>query len=142
MTEDREVDTSADVLRFVLGGVSRSDDIHDLIREFGPRGRFADSGAGEVVFGLAADALELGGFTRDDLLDNVSLRERFLPEVQVSGRNENYKSDWTLRAVATLVAGSILASTINSASGRSWTSIGGRSMRLSPTGAHLPTMLA
>lgn len=106
MVEDRNNDDAiADALRFVLVGVSHGDDIHALIREFGPLGRFADSGAGESVFDLAADALELGGFTRNDPLNYVTLRERFLPEVGVSGRHENYKSDWTLRAAAALAAG-------------------------------------
>ena len=105
VSENARPDRGSDAVRFVLGAVARETDVHDIVKEFGPLGRFSSEGAGTELLGTAADALEHGRFTRSDPLRYVGLRERYLPEVIVRGKNENYKSDWTLRAVATLAGG-------------------------------------
>lgn len=98
-------DPGNEAVRFVLEAVARETDVEEIVREFGPLGRFSNGGAGSELLGIAAEALELGQFSRPDPLRYLDLRERYLPEVVVSGKNENYKSDWTLRAVAALAGG-------------------------------------
>lgn len=105
VSADARLEPGSDALRFVLGAVARETDVHEIVKEFGPLGRFAGVDVGVELLGVAADVLEHGRFTRSDLLGYLDLRERYLPEVEVLGKHENYKSDWTLRAVANLAGG-------------------------------------
>mgnify|MGYP003133405512 CR=1 FL=1 len=105
MSADGRPGSGKDAVRLVLEAVARETDVEEIVREFGPLGRFSNGDAGAALLGVAAEALELGQFTRSDPLRYLGLRERYLPEVDVSGKNENYKSDWTLRAVAALAGG-------------------------------------
>lgn len=105
MSAAGHADPGNDPVRFVLEAVACETDVAEIVRELGPLGRFANTGAGSELLGVAAEALELGRFSRPDPLRYSDLRERYLPEVAVSGKNENYKSDWTLRAVAALAGG-------------------------------------
>ena len=54
---------------------------------------------------MAADALELGGVSREAPIDYEGLRERFLPEWEVRGKLAHHRSHYALRAVPMIAAG-------------------------------------
>jgi hypothetical protein len=76
--------------RVLLDGLSRDADIGELAGELGPLHPRNDTFPGEVLLRLAADALEWCAATRADPLPLEGLRERFLPELTLRGR-ENRK---------------------------------------------------
>lgn len=60
---------------------------------------------GEMLFQLAADAIEEAGASRADPIDYVDILERYLPEVLFRGRNEHHKSHCALGAATMTRAG-------------------------------------
>ena len=60
---------------------------------------------GEVLLGLAADAIEVSGASREQPIAFEKLRERHLPECTAHTKAQHHKSVYTLRAAAMIRAG-------------------------------------
>jgi hypothetical protein len=90
--------------RVLLDGLSRDADIGELAGELAPLHPRNDTFPGEVLLRLAADALEWCAATRADPLPLEGLRERFLPELTLRGR-ENRKLQYAVLAAAALHGG-------------------------------------
>jgi hypothetical protein len=77
----------------------------ELVDALEPLHRVDSTFPAEVLFELAADALELGGVSRETPIDYEGLRERFLPEWEVRGKLAHHRSHYALRAVPMIAAG-------------------------------------
>ncbi|MDQ6837823.1 MAG: hypothetical protein M3137_05665 [Actinomycetota bacterium] len=60
---------------------------------------------GEVLLELAADALEVGGMSRERPVAYEGIRERHLPEIAFRGKAMHHRSHYALRAVTMIRAG-------------------------------------
>ena len=60
---------------------------------------------GEVLLGLAADALDEAGATRGHPVPYQGVRERYLPEIELRGRTDHHKSHYALQAAAMIHGG-------------------------------------
>jgi hypothetical protein len=90
--------------RVLLDGLARDADIFELMSELAPLHPRDNTFPGEVFLQLAADALTWCGASRADLLPLEGLRERFLPEPTVRGR-QNTKLQYAVLAAAALHGG-------------------------------------
>jgi hypothetical protein len=99
-TEDR-----SQAIRIALHGIAKGVDLAHLARQLEPLHPQRDTFPGEVFLELAADALEEGRISRDQPVDYEGIRERYLPERQFSGRTEQHRSHYALRAVAMIRSG-------------------------------------
>jgi len=90
--------------RVLLDGLARDADIVQLVSELAPLHPRDDTFPGEVFLHLAADALNWCRASRADPLPLEGLRERFLPERTLRGR-ENKKLQYAVLAAAALHGG-------------------------------------
>jgi hypothetical protein len=90
--------------RVLLDGLARDCDIFELVRELAPLRPQNNTFPGEVFLHLAGDALAWCGASRADPLALEGLRERFLPESAVRGR-QNAKLQYAVLAAAALHGG-------------------------------------
>jgi hypothetical protein len=90
--------------RVLLDGLARDCDIFELVRELAPLHPQNNTFPGEVFLHLAGDALAWCGASRADPLALEGLRERFLPESAVRGR-QNAKLQYAVLAAAALHGG-------------------------------------
>ena len=90
--------------RVLLDGLARDADIVQLVSELAPLHPRDDTSPGEVFLHLAADALNWCRASRADPLPLEGLRERFLPERTLRGR-ENKKLQYAVLAAAALHGG-------------------------------------
>ena len=91
--------SDADTIRakvVVLAGLASGVDVFDLAAEVRPLHPRHNTFPGELFLSMAADALDIGSFDRDEPLNYEGLRERLLPEVKLRGRNDHHKSFYTL----------------------------------------------
>lgn len=88
-----------------LRGIASDADLGDMALQLEPLHPRNNTFPGEVLLELAADALELSGASREDPVEYEGIRERYLPEHHFSGKTEQHKSHYVLRAVATVRAG-------------------------------------
>jgi hypothetical protein len=94
-----------DAIRIALDGIAVGLDLSEIARKLEPLHPKHDTFPGEVLLGLAADALEQGGISRETPLDYEGIRERYLPEVKFRGKTQQHKSHYALRAAAMIRAG-------------------------------------
>jgi hypothetical protein len=94
-----------EAIRIALAGVARGVEVGLVLRELEPLHPRNNTFPGEVLLGLAADALEEADTTRDRPLDYEGIRERYLPECEFRGRSDHRKSHYALGAAAMLRAG-------------------------------------
>jgi len=80
----------------VLVGLASERDVFDLAGDVRPLHPKNNTFPGEVFLSMAVDALDAAGFEPGEPLEYDGLRERFLPEVQLRGRNDHRKSFYTL----------------------------------------------
>ncbi len=90
--------------RVLLDGLARDRNIFELVTELAPLHPRNNTFPGEVFLHLAADALAGCGASRADPLALEGLRERFLPEPAVRGR-QNAKLQYAVLAAAALHGG-------------------------------------
>ena len=75
--------------RVLLDGLARDADIFELVSELAPLHPRDNTFPGEVFLHLAADALDWCRASRANPLPLEGLRERFLPECAVRGREKH-----------------------------------------------------
>jgi hypothetical protein len=85
--------------RALLDGLARDADIFEVLSGLAPLHPRNDTFPGEVFLDLAADALEWCVASRAEPLPLEGLRERFLPEVTLRGR-QNAKLQYAVLAAA------------------------------------------
>ncbi|MGH3272934.1 MAG: hypothetical protein ACRDNZ_01230, partial [Streptosporangiaceae bacterium] len=90
--------------RVLLDGLARDAGIFQLASELAPLHPRDNTFPGEVFLGVAADALDWCRASRADPLPLEGLRERFLPEATLRGR-QNAKLQYAVLAVAALRGG-------------------------------------
>ena len=90
--------------RVLLDGLAGDADIFELVSELAPLHPRDNTFPGEVFIRVAADALDWCGASRADPLPLEGLRERFLPECTLCGR-ENTKLQYAVLAAAALHGG-------------------------------------
>ena len=89
--------------RVLLDGLARDADIFELVSELAPL-HPRDTFPGEVFLRLAADALDWFGASRSGPLALQGLREQFLPERTLRGRQDK-KFQYAVLAAAALHGG-------------------------------------
>jgi hypothetical protein len=85
--------------RALLDGLARDVDIFEMLSGLAPLHPRNDTFPGEVFLHLAADALQWCGASRAEPLPLEGLRERFLPECALRGR-QNAKLQYAVLAAA------------------------------------------
>ena len=95
---------AATARRVLLDGLARGADTFQLVGELAPLHPRDNTFPGEVFLHLAADALDWCGASRTDPLPLEGLRERFLPERTLRGR-QNTKLQYAALAAAALQGG-------------------------------------
>ena len=95
---------AATARQMLLDGLVRDADIHELVGELAPLHPRNNTFPGEVFLGLAADALDWCGASREQPLALEGMRERFLPECTFRGR-QNHKLQFAVLAAAALHGG-------------------------------------
>jgi len=88
----------------LLGGLARDTQIFELLGELAPLHPRNDTFPGEVFLHVAADALDWCGASRAAPLALEGMRERFLPECTLRGR-QNKKLQFAVLAAAALGGG-------------------------------------
>jgi hypothetical protein len=90
--------------RVLLDGLARDADIFQLVSDLAPLHPRNNTFPGEVFLDVAADALDWCKASRADPLPLEELRERFLPEAAIRGR-ENAKLQYAVLAAAAVGGG-------------------------------------
>lgn len=93
-----------EALRRFLSGLAEGADVFELTESVTDLHPKNNTFPGEVLMGLAADAMEITGVTRADPVQYDGLREAYLPECQFRGR-ENRKFQYALLTSASVRAG-------------------------------------
>ena len=93
-----------EALRRVLSGLVDGADVFALAESVSDLHPKNDTFPGEVFMGLAADALEVAGATRDHPIPHEGLRETYLPECEFRGRN-NRKIQYAVLTSASVRGG-------------------------------------
>ncbi len=95
---------AATARRILLGGLAGDTEVAELVGEPAPLHPRNNTFPGEVFLHVAADALDWCGASRADPLALERMRERFVPECAVRGRQNN-KLQFTILAAAALRGG-------------------------------------
>jgi hypothetical protein len=95
---------AATARRILLGGLAQGTEVARLAGELAPLHPRDNTFPGEVLLGVAADALDWCGASRADPLALEGMRERFLPECAFRGR-QNKKLQFAILAAAALSGG-------------------------------------
>jgi hypothetical protein len=95
---------AASARRILLGGLAQGAEIAELIGQLEPLHPRDNTFPGEVLLGVAADALDWCGSTRADPLALEDMRKQFLPEYAARGRRDA-KLQFAILAAAALRGG-------------------------------------
>lgn len=95
---------AATARQVLLDGLAHGTGIFELLGELEPLHPRNDTFPGEVFLRLAADALDWCGASRVGPLDLAGIRERFLPECSLRGR-QNKKLQFAVLAAAAIHGG-------------------------------------
>ena len=90
--------------RILLDGLASDSEVSELVGEVASLHPRDNTFPGEVFLHVAADALDWCGASRADPLALERMRERFVPECAVRGRQNN-KLQFTILAAAALRGG-------------------------------------
>jgi len=93
------------VIDIALSALVRGDDLGDIAARLSLLHPRQNTFPGEVLLGLAADAIEISGATRRSPLEFEGIRERFLPEGIAHTKAQHHKSKFALRAAAMVHGG-------------------------------------
>jgi hypothetical protein len=88
-----------------LSGIARADALGDLAARLAPLHPRHNTFPGEVLLGLAADAIDVAGATRQSPIEFEGIRDRYLPEAIAHTKAQHHKSKYALRAAAMLHGG-------------------------------------
>lgn len=86
-----------DAIRCALRGVANSADPLSVAPALAALHPKNDTFPDEVLLGLAADALDEAGATRSRPVLHEDIRERYLPEIELSGRADHHRSPTPFR---------------------------------------------
>ena len=92
-------------MRIALDGIATGADLDDLQSRLEPLHPQHDTFPGEVLLGLAADAIEEAGASRAQPIEFERIRERYLPECGSLTKAQHRKSKYAIRAAAMIRAG-------------------------------------
>jgi len=95
----------ANVIRTVLSGLACGTElveIADRLHAFHPTHH---NFPGETLLELASDAIDHSGASRQHPLEFGDIRERFMPELNLTKKHDHYKSKWAIRAAAMVQGG-------------------------------------
>ncbi len=95
---------AATARQILLGGLARDTEMFELLGELAPLHPRNDTFPGEVFLNVAADALDWCDASRAAPLALEGMRERFLPECTLRGR-QNKKLQFAVLAAAALRGG-------------------------------------
>jgi hypothetical protein len=95
---------AATARHILLDGLARDADIFELLSQLAPLHPRDNTFPGEVLLRLAADALDWCQVSRADPLPLEGIRERFLPECTLRGRQNN-KLQYAVLVAAALRGG-------------------------------------
>jgi hypothetical protein len=95
---------AATARKLLLDGLQRGADVFELLSQLAPLHPRDNTFPGEVLLGLAADALDWCGASRADPLPLEGIRERFLPECTLRGR-QNKKLQYAVLVAAAMRGG-------------------------------------
>jgi hypothetical protein len=93
-----------EAIRRLLSGLAGGADVHELTASIADLHPKNNTFPGEVFMGLAADALEVAGATREKPIAYEGLRETYLPECEFRGR-ENRKVQFAILTSAAVRGG-------------------------------------
>lgn len=93
------------MIRIALHGIASYADPLEVAPELAALHPKNNTFPGEVLLGLAADALDEAGASRDHPVTYEGIRERFLPEIEIRGRVEHHKGHYALQAAAIIHGG-------------------------------------
>jgi hypothetical protein len=88
-----------------LAAIANRRDVHDVAAELAELHPKHNTFPGEVLLGLAADALLTAGVSRHDPIEAEGLLERYLPEANQRGVTGRYKIRYALYAAPALAGG-------------------------------------
>jgi len=97
-------DDRLEAIRRLLSGLAGGADVHELTASIADLHPKNNTFPGEVFMGLAADALEVAGATREKPIAYEGLRETYLPECEFRGR-ENRKVQYAILTSAAVRGG-------------------------------------
>ena len=97
-------DDRLEAIRRLLSGLAGGADVHELTASIADLHPKNNTFPGEVFMGVAADALEVAGVTRDRPIAYEGLRETYLPECEFRGR-ENRKVQYAILTSAAVRGG-------------------------------------
>lgn len=89
----------------VLDGLVGGDDVSELQQKLAALAVQGDLVLAETLIRLAAQAIELGGFSASDPLSYEGFRERFLSELEFRGKVDHRNSQYAIYAAAMLHGG-------------------------------------
>ena len=92
-------------MTIALAGLARGDEPSEIASRLEPLHPKNSTFPGEVLLGLAADAIDESGATRQAPLDGEQMRERYLPESAAHTKAQYYKSAFAVRAAAMIRGG-------------------------------------
>ena len=95
---------AATARRILLDGLARDSEVFELVGELAPLHPRNSTFPGEVFLHVAVDVLDWCGASRADPLALEGMRERFLPECTLRGR-QNKKLQFAILAAAALRGG-------------------------------------
>jgi hypothetical protein len=91
----------------VLDGLVGGDDVSELQQKLAALAVGADLVLAETLIRLAAQAIELGGFSASDPVSYEGFRERFLPEFEFRGKVDHRNSQYAIYAAAMFHGGMV-----------------------------------
>ncbi len=121
---------AATARRILLDGLAHDVDMVEILHRLAPLHPRNNTFPGEVLLRLAADALDWAGVDRAHPLDLAGMRERFLPECNLTGRDRR-KLQFAVMAAAV----SMSTCSMRSPGGRATTSGATPHGQRSPTSA-------
>ncbi|MHB8681494.1 MAG: hypothetical protein ACYDA2_05290 [Acidimicrobiales bacterium] len=91
----------------VVAGLVRGDDVGELEYSLGGLAVRGDLDLADMLIGLAAKAIALGGFGTGEPLAYDGFRQRFLPELDFRGKVDHRGSQYAIYAAAILAGGMV-----------------------------------
>ena len=95
----------ATAIGVALSGIAGDVDLGELAYRLEPLHPKNNTFPGEVLFELAADAIEESGASRGQRLEFEGIRKRHLPDDRAHTRAQHHKAEYALRAAAMVRAG-------------------------------------
>jgi hypothetical protein len=94
-----------DAARVALSGIRRGDGLAEVAGRLAPLHPKHNTFPAEVLLGLAADAIDAAGATRDNPIEFADIRKRYLPEDTAHTKAQHHKIEYAIRAAAMIRAG-------------------------------------